>query len=533
MNNPITQADVTQEISLIVQDKLAKANVTEQTLANLKAELLPLAQPVTNSAQLKLVQGGITKCVNYRGIITKLCKKGREAALAEQRAWIANEKELVALIKEIEDPLDAVKQAYLDEQARIQAEALEAQQRELEDRRNLALQLGFQLVDTNWVLEQTVVSNEQLLTPDPAVWATLKASMTMVGEEVRARKEAERLAAEAKAKELAEREEALRKQQEELERKQREMNERVNEVRKNELWALGCEEYETPSGEVAMGIRVDDGDGPKVLFGVMVGMMHLDSDESWLGYISLCKQRIKLRDQYLSAVALNEARVKELADLGEEVSPVSVGEITVRVTGSGSADVQFRRNPDALATLSDEQWQERLDKATTLHRQKQERAARQTLIQERVARLKEAGWVENGSEVDLFVPDGVHRMALDQIGTAEESTIADMVSTGQAELARRQAAQEEAIRQQAIAQEKARAEAERVAQAQELARQEAAKDDKTKAQDIAQAIVALGKHVAEVGGQMKSDHGREGMAKVKEALLDAHAVAVGTANRLG
>lgn len=104
--------EIEQQADIEVQTSLANRNITEEVISNLKAELTPLIADIQNEAQYKLVAGGLRKAANMRGLIESVCKIARDPAIAFQKACIAKEKELVALVKEVEDPLKAKKDAW-------------------------------------------------------------------------------------------------------------------------------------------------------------------------------------------------------------------------------------------------------------------------------------------------------------------------------------------------------------------------------------------------------------------------------------
>ena len=90
----------------IITTELAKENVTEAVIANLKKQYLPLKINGINDVDgYKKVHDARMICRNTRTLAEKICKKGREDAVKEQKMWIAKEKEVVAQVSEIEQHL--------------------------------------------------------------------------------------------------------------------------------------------------------------------------------------------------------------------------------------------------------------------------------------------------------------------------------------------------------------------------------------------------------------------------------------------
>ena len=144
VSNPTTQGDINQAVSLVVQDKLEKAGITDQTLSELKSELQTLSEiDIVDEASFKLVHGGTMKATSARTTITKICKAGREYAIAEQKARIAAERENIASFSAQEAALKAKKEAWIAQKERVEREALEAQERVIRARFTALEGFGF------------------------------------------------------------------------------------------------------------------------------------------------------------------------------------------------------------------------------------------------------------------------------------------------------------------------------------------------------------------------------------------------------
>ena len=186
-------------------------------------------------------------------------------------------------------------------------------------------------------------------------------------------------------------------------------------------------------------------------------------------------------------LALQESRRNELLAMGcteweQDNGSGARKYIGVRYTGHVGMLIIY---PYAVADLSKEsQWEEVIkDIHHALGELKQHEEsvarsrARQELIDTRVARLKEAGWVDDSGEsivaVCLERENATDSIPVSELPEMTESELEGWIGDGWAELQRRQLAKEEAIRQQErdrIAKEAAdKAEAERLATEQRLA----------------------------------------------------------------
>jgi hypothetical protein len=110
-----------------ITTELAKQNVTEAVIAQLKKDFLPLKiNGIDDKEGYKKVHDARIVCRDHRTLTEKICKKGREDAVKIQKDWIAKEKEVVAQISEIEQYLKKQEDA-IDEQKeaiKIRAERL-------------------------------------------------------------------------------------------------------------------------------------------------------------------------------------------------------------------------------------------------------------------------------------------------------------------------------------------------------------------------------------------------------------------------
>jgi len=108
----------------IITTELAKQNVTEAVIAKLKTDYLPLKiNGIDDTEGYKKVHDARIVCRDHRTLAERICKAGREDAVKEQKAWIAKEKEVVALISEVEQHLKKQEDAIDDQKEAIKIRA--------------------------------------------------------------------------------------------------------------------------------------------------------------------------------------------------------------------------------------------------------------------------------------------------------------------------------------------------------------------------------------------------------------------------
>jgi hypothetical protein len=297
-------------------------------------------------------------------------------------------------------------------------------------------------------LGSTEVTVREVLEADHTTWTNLLRSFEMVAAELAEIKEQQ----EREQWELAERLQEQERQQQaaaaELERRQREMDEKeakmreaVNEARKNELLAIGCDAWsernENGSDYGVIGVGKNASEG----FALKISMLHTVEDAKWAAILVEAKE---------------EAEERNLAQ-----------------------------------------------------QQAQEKAAREALVQERVERLKAAGWLHNPPSVclELMLPGFTQPQLCDP--TCDDHDFEAAVAAGQAELARREAAHQEQLRIEAEAAARVRLEAEQAAAAK-------AEEERVAKMGDAEKWTAWVAQIQSTAPVMKSD---EYMDKVDKVLV--------------
>jgi hypothetical protein len=394
-----------EPVTLTIQEELdqalVRANITEAVLQQLLEKALPHARPIENEEQFREAERARLDIRKVR----LLGEKGIEAVdrryLELRQASLARKKELLEKINEPELLIEVHTTAWKRRKEEEEAERLRQIEAMREERKALIMGTGATFVPGppahKYVLGTTEVTVREVMEADHTTWTNLLRSFEMVAAELADLKAQE----EERQRELAERLEQQQREQQaaaaELERRQRELEEReakmreaVNEARRNELLAIGCQEaIGTKNGNIYGDVLVGVDGGN---FMLKQKDLHTFSDPQWA-------------DELLAA----KAAVEE-------------------------------RNLAAKAA--------------------QEKATREALVQERVERLKAAGW----SHLKSYDGKDLVQLGNDDAPIIVETFTPDVfdacISAGQAELARREAARQEQLRQEAEAAARVRLEQE-------------------------------------------------------------------------
>ena len=268
----VFREDVEQDVDVVIQDKLSKGGITEDMLDSLPglAEVQAVMRPVESEEDMKALQKVLTKVVTTRTRIVAVCKKGRELSNMVSKAWVAKEKEYVARVATVEDPLTAYKEEWKQKQERIKAEE-EAEARRILQGRYAELEAIGMIRRTatidapeRYEIGAVMYTLDKVGTADMGAWMhmtdTAKAEAAKINAaraeaEAKAKAEADRLAAaqaelDRKAKELAEQEAAMQA-------RIAAMNAKVEEGRANEVKAISANGMEAPMRPYA---QYDDAD---------------------------------------------------------------------------------------------------------------------------------------------------------------------------------------------------------------------------------------------------------------------------------
>ena len=372
-----------------IDQRLVAAGVTEEVIAGLEKLADEHDKEITSTEQFKAVDRARKdiKEVRLVGVNNAEAIHERAKQLWQQSKSIVND--LTRRLKAPEGRLQArVDEWELKIQQQKESEA-KAFQAEVQARNNSLMSLGYILMDGVWTLDGVSVDAEVVLKETHHQWNEIRfPQLRMHGEEV--------AAAKAEAVRLQEQEaERLRKEKQGLEAREAALKERedaLREARQSELRGIGCIEF----------FRVKTVDG---VFGMV------------------------------PFIGVHEPGVDK--DPRTEASLESVRKMT---------DPEYKAFKDECAKAFGEMM------ADQAARQAEQAAvrARQELINTRVARLREAGWVIHEESQTIHLDMGGSRSYAEMIDifSMTDSVLDDRIKMGQAELARRQAAKEEAIRQQ-------------------------------------------------------------------------------------
>ncbi|MFZ1389468.1 MAG: hypothetical protein WAS34_18950 [Thiolinea sp.] len=129
-----------------IEKALAKENVTNQVIQKLKESYLGLTiNGLEDKKGFKAVEDARKECKHLRTAAISICKKGREAAIKEQKDWIAKEKEVVAEIEIVEGYLESESNKIKELEKKILFEA--AQKEKLPARKEKLSLIGFEVED--------------------------------------------------------------------------------------------------------------------------------------------------------------------------------------------------------------------------------------------------------------------------------------------------------------------------------------------------------------------------------------------------
>jgi len=221
-----------QKVEIMPVDKitqeLAAKNITESILKEMEEKFLPLTiEGIDDKVGYEAVHKARIACKNTRILATKICKEGREEAIAVQKQWINKEKEVVARIEAVEQVLEE-RQKTVDEEKKRLKEVEERQKQErLNDRVNRLLSLGMVYTGTGYQLEELRMGVLELKEANDLEWTAFLAS---VETRSAALLEAKRIEDEQKAQQAA----RIKAQAEENARKEAEIKAREEAIFKKE-----------------------------------------------------------------------------------------------------------------------------------------------------------------------------------------------------------------------------------------------------------------------------------------------------------
>lgn len=268
-----------------IDNKLVKANVTEAVIADLRERYLPLKiAGIDDKETYLLVKEGRKNCKAIRVIATKICKDGREDAVAIQKKWVAKEKEVTSRIAEVEDYLEEQEKAY---EAEVAAEKEARKRREEEQlilRQQILTSMGALYADGCFVLGEVSFELSAVKESDIDVWNDVINAAFLAEYQKLQSEELE------KARLQQEREAEFKRQQEELERKQKDLADKEAKLKEEADRQAAAAQKAIEQKENArceqmygFGLQFDMSDNHFKGYGCFVPMVDIKclSDENW------------------------------------------------------------------------------------------------------------------------------------------------------------------------------------------------------------------------------------------------------------
>ena len=223
---------IEKKIEETINTELQKANVTETIIANLKEKYLPLTiRGQEDKETYTTVVEARKDCKKWRILAEKVCKKGREAAVMEQKLWLAKEKDVAGRIGEVETYLEKQETDYETERDRIKAEKRQQQEANYTNRTLELVKMGAEFNGTGFVLGDIEYSASLIRETDNDIY---EATILPKYREIFDKNEAVRIETERIKKEqddeLQRQKDELARQQQELADQQRKLNEQQDEA---------------------------------------------------------------------------------------------------------------------------------------------------------------------------------------------------------------------------------------------------------------------------------------------------------------
>jgi hypothetical protein len=360
-----------------ISQELVKQNVTEIVIAGLKEKYGHLKiSGIEDRETYDLVKSGRKEVKSFRVLAKKICEKGREKAVAEQKAWVAKQKEVTDKLAEIEDPLEEQEKAFDAAVTKAKEEKKRKQEEQLITRQQTLSAMGALYSDGNFKLGEVSFEMSLVKECEPDIWEDsilpkFKEEYEKVEadriehDQAKREQEAEfmrkQLEQEKKQKELEEKEAAIKKAQEEQERKQKEEDDR-----KAAEWKAAREAKVKSRMDYlyGLGLVFDFSDDHFKGFDCFVPMLDIKchNDEQWDKFKEEVEPHIARKKEEAERKRLAEIEAqKEVARKNElRKSRLSILSQYDRMWGQGD-----------IADPSDEAWSEFVDEAKSDYEKKQ------------------------------------------------------------------------------------------------------------------------------------------------------------------
>jgi hypothetical protein len=212
-----------------IKDQLVKHNLTDAVINELKSRYGGLKLRSLDDKESFLEIKAARKEVRKWGILTEdICEAGRAKAVKEQRLWLSKQKEVLAKIGEVQDPLDAEIKKFEAEQERKELEEKKMRDERWINRQSVLSKLGAIYTEGCFVLNHISYELQLLSEADNEMWEAI--ILPKYQREFEAN-EAQRIAEENKRKEELDR---MRREREEFEEQQRIFKQQQEEFAKQQ-----------------------------------------------------------------------------------------------------------------------------------------------------------------------------------------------------------------------------------------------------------------------------------------------------------
>lgn len=252
-NNPPEVIEIeAEEIPLdkVIDTALVKQNVTQAVIDNMKKEYGGLKLKSIDDKEGYLEIKEAKKNVRKVGILVeKICKKGREDAIAIQKKWLSKESEILGKINEVQEPLEKEMKKYEDEELRKEQEEIQRKENAYMQRQSSLLKLGASYANGCIILDDVTYDTDtikqaeddffdEVILPKYQRKYEIKESVC-IAEDKRKEEEAEKLRIEREAlekekKEMEDQRRLFQQQKDEAERAERLALEKQNRLREEE-----------------------------------------------------------------------------------------------------------------------------------------------------------------------------------------------------------------------------------------------------------------------------------------------------------
>src|SRR5579863_2634445 len=225
---PEIEERVNREISLAV----AEVNYTDEFIRKMNEEFLPMTINGQQDKEGYLNLQGVRKQVKqFRILVEKTFKRGREIAQLEVKAWLSKQSEIVGQLKFVEKTLEDREDAY--EQERDRLKEIERQRVEQQGVARVTdmVRFGAKLEGVNWVLNEVQYEAQLVKESDPEIYQTIYNDFEAQFKLNEAEKLAAKEKADREALELKQAQDNLQRREKELQEQQEKMAKQLKELR--------------------------------------------------------------------------------------------------------------------------------------------------------------------------------------------------------------------------------------------------------------------------------------------------------------